>query len=184
MNRRDFLRASAAAASLPGTLSSAPAKESVAWAARPFALADVRLLESPYTAMMERNRQYLIWLDHDRLLHTFRLTAKLPTTAEPLGGWEDPKVELRGHFLGHYLSGCAQTAVSARDEQVKRKGDAIVADLARCQHANGGGYISAFPPEFLERLKTTGKVWAPWYTLHKILAGLYDMYRLTENQQA
>jgi DUF1680 family protein len=183
MNRRDFLRSSLAAG-VPAALSSAPAKESVTFAARPFALADVRLLDSPYTAMMERNRQYLIWLDSDRLLHTFRLTANLPSTAEPLGGWESPKVELRGHFLGHYLSACAQTAVSARDEQVKRKADAIVADLARCQRANGGGYISAFPPEFFERLKATGKVWAPWYTIHKILARLYDMHRLTDNQQA
>jgi len=42
------------------------------------------------------------------LLHTFRLTAGLPSSAEPLGEWEKPECELRGHFTGgHYLSACA-----------------------------------------------------------------------------
>ena len=184
MNRRNFLASAAAAGCLPRGIFAAPARETVSFVARPFPLADVRLLESPYTAMMERNRQYLHALDSDRLLHTFRLTAGLPSNAQPLGGWESPKVELRGHFLGHYLSGCAQTAVSARDGEIKKKADGIVAELAKCQQANGDGYISAFPPELFARLRTTGKVWAPWYTLHKILAGLLDMHTLTGNQQA
>ena len=33
-------------------------------------------------------------------------------------------------------------------------------------------------------MKNNGKVWAPWYTIHKILAGLLDMYTFTGNQQA
>ena len=56
---------------------------------------------------MELDEKYLLALDVDRLLHTFRLNAGLPSTARPLGGWEEPKVELRGHFTGHYLSACA-----------------------------------------------------------------------------
>ena len=181
MNRRDFLASAAAAA---GSLYASPAKEAVPFQARPFPLQDVRLLDSPWTLLMERNRQYLHALESDRLLHTFRLTAGLPSSAEPLGGWEGPSVELRGHFLGHYLSGCAMMSVSARDAAIKSKADGIVAELAKCQKANGGGYLSAFPADFFVRLKTTGKVWAPWYTIHKILAGLFDMYTLTGNQQA
>jgi hypothetical protein len=177
MNRRQFLGSAIAAGCLPSSARAAETK------AQPFALRDVQL-EGPWTALVEKNRQYLQSLESDRLLHTFRLTAGLPSSAEPLGGWENPTVELRGHFLGHYLSGCAQMSVSAHDDQIKAKANAIVAELAKCQKANGGGYLSAFPPEFFERLKATGKVWAPWYTIHKILAGLFDMYTLTGNQQA
>jgi DUF1680 family protein len=181
MNRRDFLFTAAAAA---GSTFAAPVTEPVPLKARPFPLQYVRLLDSPLTELVERNREYLHALESDRLLHTFRLTAGIPSSAQPLGGWEGPDVELRGHFLGHYLSGCAQMSVSGRDTALRAKANGIVAALAECQKANGSGYISAFPPAFFERLKTTGKVWAPWYTIHKILAGLFDMYTLTGNQQA
>src|SRR5579863_3730220 len=106
MNRREFLASAAAGAALcnHAFASIAPAVE-----AQSFALRDVQLLESDWTALMEKNRAYLHALESDRLLHTFRLTAGIASSAEPLGGWESPGVELRGHFMGHYLSGCAQT---------------------------------------------------------------------------
>src|ERR1017187_1481434 len=170
MNRREFLGTAVAAGCLSGNMSGAPQKDVVQAKAQPFALRDVQLLESEWTGLMEKNRQYLHALEPDRLLHTFRLTAGLASTAEPLGGWEGPTVELRGHFLGHYLSGCAQMSVSARDAEIKIKADRIVGELAKCQQANGGGYLSAFPADLFDRLRATGKVWAPWYTIHKILA--------------
>ena len=40
------------------------------------------------------DRAYLLSLDVDRLLHTFRLNAGLPSSAKPYGGWEEPKGEL------------------------------------------------------------------------------------------
>ena len=65
--------------------------------------------------------KYLLALEPDRLLHTFRLNAGLPSTAKPLGGWEEPKGELRGHFVGHYLSACALMYASTGDERFKAK---------------------------------------------------------------
>ncbi len=73
----------------------------------PFNLEDVRLLPGPFRHAMELDQKYILALDVDRLLHSFRLNAGLPSTARPLGGWEAPKGELRGHFTGHYLSACA-----------------------------------------------------------------------------
>ena len=61
---------------------------------------------------------------------------------------------------------------------MKAKGDEMVADLAKCQQKLGGGYLSAFPMEFLDRLDARKKVWAPFYTMHKIMAGMLDMYQL------
>src|SRR5262249_14707342 len=105
-----------------------------------FALGDVRLLDGPFKHAMELDRDYLLALDVDRLLHNFRLNAGLPSTAQPLGGWEEPKGELRGHFVGHYLSGCALMYASTGDKRLKEKGDAVVAGLAECQKKLGTGY--------------------------------------------
>ena len=152
--------------------------------ASPFPLRQVRLLDGPWLALQERNRAFLHGLESDRLLHTFRVNAGLPSQAEPLAGWERPDIELRGHFTGHYLSACALMQASAHDDELKRKADALVSELARCQKALGNGYLSAFPSSFFDRLRDGLPVWAPWYTVHKIMAGLLDMYVLAGNQQA
>ena len=156
----------------------------VALQARAFRLEDVRLLEGPFQHAMELDRQYLLSLDVDRLLHNFRVNAGLPSSAQPLGGWEEPKGELRGHFVGHYLTACALMYASTGDERVKAKGDAVVTGLAECQAKIGTGYLSAYPEEFFDRVETLRRVWAPYYTLHKIYAGLLDMYVYCDNQQA
>jgi len=149
----------------------------------PFDLKQVRLLDGPFKRAMELDRKYLYELDSDRLLHMFRVTAGLPSTAKPLGGWE--KRRLRGHTMGHYLSACALMYASTGDEKLKAKADAIVAELAKCQKALGTGYLGAFPEEGIKKvIYGTGGWWAPWYTYHKILAGLLDMYNHCGNQQA
>ena len=159
-------------------------RDAVAPQALPFDLAEVRLLDGPFKNAQELNRRYLHELDADRLLHTFRLNAGLPSSAQPLGGWEEPKGELRGHFVGHYLSACALMYASTGDEKIKAKADAMVAELAKCQGKIGSGYLSAFPEEFFDRVEARQRVWAPYYTLHKIYAGMVDMYVLCGNKQA
>lgn len=149
----------------------------------PFPMTDVRLRSGPFLTAMEIDRAYLHSLPNDRLLHMFRVTAGLPTTAQPLGGWEAPDCELRGHFSGgHYLSACALMYASTGDEALKQKANALVAELAKCQAEDG--YLSAFPTEFFGRLRDGKKVWAPFYTYHKIMAGHFEMYRHCGNLQA
>jgi len=149
--------------------------EKVAWKARPFPMAQVRLMPGPLKDMQERDRVYLYMLPNDRLLHSFRLTAGLPSTAQPLGGWELPDGELRGHLSGgHYLSACALMFASTGDEALRLKAEALVVELAKCQQSNG--YLGAYPENFYDRLKRYEQVWAPFYTYHKIMAGHLDMY--------
>ena len=153
--------------------------------AHPFALRQVRLLDGPFREAMERDRKYLHSIDTDRLLHMFRVTAGIPSPAQPYGGWEKPDVELRGHSIGHYLSACALMYASTGDQALKAQANRVVAELGKCQGALGrGGYLSAFPEEFFDRVETGAKVWAPWYTLHKIYAGLIDMYTFCDSAQA
>jgi DUF1680 family protein len=164
-------------------------KVAVTLAARPFPLQDVRLLDGPFREAMQRDQKYLLALEPDRLLHNFRVNAGLPSTARPLGGWEAPDVELRGHSVGHYLSALALMYASTGDERFKARGDLMVAELAKVQAAlpsrgAHAGYLSAFPEELIDRVDARQKVWAPYYTLHKIMAGLLDMYQLCGNRQA
>jgi hypothetical protein len=159
--------------------------EKSAWKVRPFPMTQVRLRNGVFKEAMEANRRYLLSLPPDRLLHTFRLNAGLPSSAEPLGGWEKPDCELRGHFTGgHYLSACALMYASSGDDELKAKANSMVAELAKCQRALGDGYLSAFPEEFFARLRDGKRVWAPFYTLHKIMAGLLDVHVHCGNEQA
>lgn len=157
-------------------------REAVDLQAEPFDLREVRLLEGHFRDAMLRTQKYLHELESDRLLWYFRKTAGLETPSEPLGGWET--TELRGHTMGHYLSGCALMFASTGDEKLKAKADAIVAELAACQKKMGTGYLSAYPEEQIDRVIARRRVWAPWYTLHKVYAGLIDMYVYCGNAQA
>lgn len=174
--------------SLGGTSAAAQkriGREIVPLRAVPFPMSNVRLGPGAFSASAEANRRYLKTLPPDRLLHTFRLTAGLPSAAEPLGDWEKPDCELRGHFAGgHYLSACALAFASSGDEELKRNGDVMVTELAKCQARHKNGYLSAFPQEQFDRLRDGVNVWAPFYTMHKVMAGHLDMHVLAGNEQA
>ncbi|KOV74867.1 hypothetical protein ADL00_00845 [Streptomyces sp. AS58] len=155
----------------------------------PFPLSAVTLLDGPFRANMRRTCAYLLAVDPDRLLHTFRTNVGLPSTAEPCGGWEAPTVLLRGHTTGHLLSGLALAHANTGDEAYAAKARGIIAALAECQAASPGagfspGYLSAFPEQVFDQLEAGGKPWAPYYTLHKIMAGLLDCHQLVGSAQA
>ena len=183
MRRRDFLTSMAAVsglATLRLPFADVPALPPI----RPFDLDRVRLGPGLFLDAMEVNRRFLLAQDENRLLHTFRLNAGLPSTAQPIGGWEAPENELRGHYTGHYLSALAKMSRSLGDAELKARGDRMVGVLADCQQRLGNGYLSAFPEEFFDRLRDGKPVWAPFYTVHKIMAGLLDMHTLTGSAQA
>jgi DUF1680 family protein len=202
LSRRQFLGGAAAAgtaALLPSPSSAnAPSKEQsidiatrnltsaavarVKWKAEPFSMTEVRLLPGYWKNTMELNRSFLYSLPNERLVHNFRVTAGIPSDADPLGGWEAPDCELRGHYVGHYLSSCAFLNASAGDHAILAKANELVAMLAECQQKDG--YLGAYPATFYDRLRKHERVWAPFYTYHKIMAGLIDMYEHTGNKQA
>jgi hypothetical protein len=149
-------------------------------------LAQVRLLPGEFKSRQDLHRQIILSYDPDRLLHNFRVNAGLPSSAKPYGGWEAPSVGLRGHFTGHYLSACALMYGATGDPRFKERSDQLVAELAKCQAALGDGYLSAFPASEFDMLETKFNegVWAPYYTIHKIMAGLIDAHEQTGNLQS
>jgi DUF1680 family protein len=160
--------------------------------------ADVRLLGGQFLGNQQRDLAYLLFLDPDRMLRSFRLNYGLPTRAMPIGGWESPASMIRGHVTGHLMSALAWayagTGTTASDTErgaVKAKGDYLVAQLAGLQAraptaGYGAGYLSAFPEQYFTWLEDgqLNRVWSPYYMIHKYLAGLIDQYQLAGNAQA
>jgi DUF1680 family protein len=159
-----------------------------------FSLKDVKLLDgSPFKNAMEKDAAYLLMIEPDRLLFRFYQNAGLPTKGEIYGGWESEG--LSGHTLGHYLSACAMVYSNTGNVEFKNKVDYIVSELARCQQARKTGYVGAIPKEDTLWAKVSrGEIrsggfdlngaWSPWYTVHKVMAGLVDAYLYCDNEPA
>ena len=146
---------------------------------------EVKLTNSRTKQRENINTAFLLSLDPDRLLHNFRVNAGIKSDAKPLEGWESPQCGLRGHFVGHYLSACAEMIEKNGDALLDKRIIYIVNALAECQQKLGGKYLSAFPESEFDTLeKKIGGVWAPYYTYHKIMQGLLDVYTLTGNHKA
>lgn len=197
VTRREMLKSAGTAAlavavgaSLPAALAAAESQSPAGDAQRAlkprataFELADVRLLAGPFRRAQELDANYLLRLEPDRMLHNFRVNAGLKPKAPVYGGWEsqEPWVGIRchGHTLGHYLSACALMFAATGDARFKRHADYVVAELRECQEAGRSGLVSAFPDgeKSLHAVVDAQRfVGVPWYTMHKIYAGLRDAY--------
>lgn len=156
-----------------------------------FDLADVTLDEGPFLHAQRKTEAYLLALQPDRMLHNFRVNAGLKPKALVYGGWESEptwaEINCHGHTLGHYLSACSLAYRSTGDQRFKARTKYIARELAQCQAAAGTGLVCAFPDgpalvmAHLRGEKITG---VPWYTLHKVYAGLRDAAMLTDDQTA
>lgn len=151
---------------------------------QPFALKDVKLLPSRFLRNMLRDSAWIASVPVNSLLHSFRNTAGVYTSKEGgymtmkhLAGWESMDCDLRGHTTGHLLSAMAYL-------QMNEKADSIVQGLAEVQQQYGTGYLSAFGEGLIDRNIQGKSVWAPFYTLHKILQGLIDQYTMCGNKTA
>jgi DUF1680 family protein len=159
----------------------------------PFSLQEVSLLPSVFTEARDADRQYLLKIEPDRLLSQFRSHSGLPPRADKYGGWESDG--LAGHTLGHYLSACALDYAASGNPEMLRRVNYIVDELYACQVARKTGYVGAIPREdsvFMEvsqgDIRSRGfdlnGSWSPWYTIHKVMAGLLDAYLYCHNDRA
>ncbi|NRF93758.1 glycoside hydrolase family 127 protein [Paenibacillus frigoriresistens] len=152
----------------------------------------IKLLPGLFQSRAKLNRSYVMSLNSVNLLQNFYTEANL---YEPMShvhehwepqhlGWESPACPLRGHFLGHWLSSAAKLYAATGDTEAKGKADWIVEELGRCQIQNGGEWAGSIPEKYLHWIAEGKHVWAPHYTLHKTLMGLYDMYAYAGSQRA
>src|SRR4051812_29589964 len=158
---------------------------------RYFPLSQVRLGAGPFLDAQRLDEAYLLKLEPDRMLHNFRVNAGLSPKAPVYGGWEsvEPWVEIRchGHTLGHYLTACSCMYASTGDARYAERVDYLVTELAECQAKRGDGCLTAFPDNagpLLDSLAGRPFAGVPWYTTHKILAGLRDAFQIRGSHPA
>lgn len=156
-----------------------------------FDLNSIRLLPGRVHDNLSRDSVWMSHISVNRLTHSFKNNAGIFAGLEggyeslrKYGGWESLDCDLRGHITGHLMSAYGLMYAATGNDLFKAKGDSIVSILAKVQAALGNGYVSAFPEELINRNLRGEGVWAPWYTLHKILSGLIDQYLYADNRQA
>lgn len=160
--------------------------------AHPFELGQVRLTASRWLDNQNRTRNYLRFVDVDRLLYNFRANHRLSTNgAAANGGWDAPTFPFRTHVQGHFLTAWAQLYAVTGDTTCRDRATHMVAELAKCQANNSAagfnaGYLSGYPESDFtaleQRTLSNGNV--PYYTIHKTLVGLLDVWRHIGSTQA
>ena len=168
--------------------------EKIMFRALPFELTDVKLLDGPFKHAVDLNIKSLLNYEPDRFLAKFRTEAGLEPKAEHYHGWEDNTIA--GHSLGHYLTACSEMYQTTGDKRFLDRVNYIVDELGICQTADGNGYFGAFTDgkRILEEEVAKGDIrskgfdlnglWVPFYTQHKVMAGLRDAYHLCGNKKA
>ena len=161
---------------------------------KPAEKGSVKILPGVFRERMDVNRQYLLELDTNCLLQNFYLEAGIilpglqvvdnPETANLPWGWEAPTCQLRGHFLGHWISAAAKLIAADGEPELRVKLDNIVSELARCQELNGGEWVGSIPEKYFTRLIKNQYIWSPQYVMHKTIVGLSDAYIYAGNTQA
>ncbi len=148
---------------------------------------NAHLLPGLFKERADVNRAYLMELKTEDLLQNFYLEAGIRTdrdVTEMHLGWESPTCQLRGHFLGHWLSAASMLVAQNNDRELKAKLDIIIDELERCQKLNGGRWIGSIPEKYFEKLEKNEYIWSPQYTLHKTLLGLYHSAMYAKNEKA
>lgn len=156
-------------------------------------LNQVKLSNGLFKERENINRQYLMELDSECLLQNFYFEAGIctansrvhdPANVKMHWGWEAPSCQLRGHFLGHWLSAASKLIASYDDKELEIKLNHIIDELERCQQLNGGKWVGSIPEKYFARLETYEYIWSPQYTMHKTCMGLLDAYTYTKNRKA
>ncbi len=167
-----------------------------------FDLKDVKVTDEYCVNALEKEISYLTAFDADRLLAGFRDTAGIDMKGKKrYEGWE--QMLIGGHTMGHYLTAMAQAyanpGVSKADKKtIMSMLTYIIDGLLECQANSKGKKGFIFGAQILDRKNVEiqfdnieamkgdiiTQAWVPWYTMHKILSGIIDVYKFTGLESA
>ncbi|RXK86561.1 glycoside hydrolase family 127 protein [Filimonas effusa] len=160
---------------------------------KPFALADVRLLESPFKNAQEKDLEYILALKPDRLLAPYLREAGLTPKDSSYPNWENTGLD--GHIGGHYVSALSLMYAATGNKEIATRLDYMLSELKKCQDNYGDGYIGGVPRSkqlwqeiAAGNIRADGfslnKRWVPLYNIHKMYGGLRDAYLYAGSEQA
>lgn len=162
-----------------------------------FALSDITMTDPYCTNAFDKEIEYLLSFDANRLLAGFRENAGLNTQgAKKYGGWENTNIA--GHAVGHYLTAIAQAYQNPSITDVQRGAlmsqmKTLVDGMRECQknskgkpgflwaagHPNSDNVEVQFDNVEAGKANIFDDAWVPWYTMHKLIAGIIDVYNAT-----
>lgn len=155
---------------------------------------NTKVLPGLFKERIDVNKAYLMELNLTALLQNYYLEAGIqlpgmqavfkPEETYMHWGWEAPECQLRGHFMGHWLSASSILYATTKADDIKGKIDYIISEIRRCQIRNGGRWTGPIPEKFFDILITGEYIWSPQYTMHKLIMGLTDAYRYAGNEEA
>ncbi len=162
-------------------------------------IGNVTLADSYLVNAAQKENDYLLSMTSKKFLYEFyRVSGLTPPTEEGYQGWERSNgTNFRGHTFGHYMSALSQAYVGAKNAEEKAGFLTQIQDavegLKECQDAYAdmkpasAGYVSAFRESILDKVDGSGdsdeNVIVPWYNLHKVLAGLIDIYTFVDDEE-
>lgn len=153
----------------------------------------VTLTASPFFDAQQRDIDYLLALDADRLIAPYRKEAGLPPKAENYPNWENTGLD--GHIGGHYLAALAQMTAATHDPRIEARLDYVLQELKLCQERAGDGYLCGVPNgrkiwqeihagDIRAGRFNLNEGWVPLYNIHKIFAGLRDACLIAHRAEA
>lgn len=149
----------------------------------------IKLSDKLFSHAQQHGEKYLLYLDVDRLMAPCYEAAGMEPKNEKYGGWESTPIA--GHSIGHWLSATATMYAVTKKQALYDKLKYAVEQLAIVQDEEG--YVSGFSKKCFQEVFTgdfevsnfsLGGSWVPWYSIHKIYAGLIDTYQLTGMEKA
>lgn len=152
---------------------------------------NVKLLDGMFKQSQDKGKAYLLYLDLDRLIAPCYEAAGQKPKKPRYGGWEAK--EIAGHSIGHWLSAASSMYAATGDIELKNRLEYAIDELSFVQSFDSSGYVSGFSRDCFDQVFSgefhvehfsLGGSWVPWYSIHKIYAGLIDTYTLTGNEKA
>lgn len=159
-----------------------------------FNAADVTLLDGPFKHARDLNIEVLLQYDVDRMLAPILHETGLKPKGEYYPNWEG----LDGHIIGHYVTAIAMNYAETGDPRLGKVLDYMMKELQACADASrvnckgwGEGYLGGVPNSkeiwttfMAGDFKLYKGAWVPLYNVHKMFAGLRDVWAYTGSEQA
>ncbi|KAE8682957.1 AGC (cAMP-dependent, cGMP-dependent and protein kinase C) kinase family protein, putative isoform 1 [Hibiscus syriacus] len=174
----------------------------VSWVSQLQKVVALSTIEAEYVAVTEASKE-MVWLQsfleetkHIQLRYHFiwSLLEDGILKLEKISGTQNPVDMLTKTVTTDKLKLCSASVgmLYKRSEAVRRRRHNwlnsvikfLVSSLSVCQKKIGTGYLSVFQSELFDRFEAIQPVWAPYYTIYKILAGLLDQYTFSDNSKS